>query len=175
MRLYICIKIHIVIDDHETCRIIFFQVSAVVPEKIAKSPQMSWIAPGFCPAGQIKLLKVPCVGQLSTQICLFVPKGVNSGESSIHIDKKQFANAKHDTLKSRCDACGRSPAREFRWPPGWPACWLSVGLCRRLTGWQCINLCIGCSVGGESGSGLNTRRAVLTEQISAQSSGQMLR
>lgn len=56
-----------------------------------------------------------------------------------------------------------------------PSGWLRVGLCCRLTGWQCINLCIGCSVGGESGSGLNTQRAVLTEQISAQSSGQMLR
>lgn len=60
-----------------------------------------------------------------------------------------------------------------------PACWLSVGLsdCLAgwLAGWLCINLCIGCSVGGESGSGLNTQCAMLTEQISAQSSGQMLR
>lgn len=64
---------------------------------------------------------------------------------------------------------------EVRRPPGWPARWPGVGLRRRLTGWQRINLRIGCSVGGESGGGLNTRRAVLTEQISAQASGQMLR
>lgn len=38
-----------------------------------------------------------------------------------------------------------------------------------------VNLRIGCSVGGESGGGLNTQRVVLTEQISAQSAGQMLR
>lgn len=90
----------------------------------------------------------------------------------------ELLNVKCDTLKEPTVMCVgvRLLARFIGCLDSRPACWLSTGLSDWLTGWLCINLCIGCSVGGESGGGgLNTQRAVLTEQISAQSSGQMLR
>lgn len=62
---------------------------------------------------QLGASKVARVGQLSP---LFIPEEVNSGESSVHVNK----DPKHDTWKSRCDArVGvRLPARFAGRPAG---------------------------------------------------------